>query len=180
MNKNLQEKVKNDLEKKGELKVLREKFERKIRETVKDLRAGNSKISKPSIPEFETKHGQICCALVKDFFEQFDMKMTIAVFMPEAHLDNVEENIDTLAAALQTESRKQRPLLFEIIERVFAQEQGSDEIETSINEDIEEDQSQVSRDDFFESVGSGIDQSANSLAIEKFDYIEPVRKVGGR
>ena len=181
MNKSLQDKVKSDLERKGDLRSLKEKFDKKIRETIKDLKSGKAKAVKSSIPELESKQGQISCALIKDFFEQFDMKMTTAIFMPEAHLETVDENIELLSNALQVQTEKKRPLIFEVIQRVFAQDQSEGEIETSINESIEDDQSQVSKDDhFLESVGSGYDQSANSLALEKFDYIEPVRKVGGR
>ena len=185
MNKNLHDKVRRDLEQKGELSSLKAKFDKKIKEVLSQAKSGKIDLNQNSFPEFETKHGKFCCALVKDFFEQFDMKMTTAIFMPEAQLESVDEDIEVISKALEISSERRRPLLFDIIERVFAygdeeedeDEEEVDEIETSINASSSLNESEESqRDHFFESAGSGYDQSANSLALNEFDYIEAVKK----
>lgn len=182
MNKNLHEKVRKDLEQKGELNSLKIKFDKKIKEVLSQVKSGKIDINQNSFPEFETKHGKFCCALVKDFFEQFDMKMTTAIFMPEAQLETVDEDIEVISRALQISSERRRPLIFDIIERVFAygddddEEEGDDEIETSINASDSNESEESQRDNFFESAGSGYDQSANSLALNEFDYFEDVKK----
>ena len=67
----------------------------------------------------------------------------------------------------QIKSLKKKPLLFEIVERLFAEQEDSSDV-TSIN----------MGDNQVESAGTsqGYDQSVNSLAMDDFDYIEIVRK----
>lgn len=174
MNKNLHEKVRKDLEQKGELASLKAKFENKIKEAFAGAKAGKLNQDHKFIEELETKHGKICCALVKDFFEQFDMKMTTAIFMPEAQLDSVDEDIEMISRALGRPSERRHPLLFEVIERVFAYDGEEEEIETSKNLSESYNSHESPRDNYLESIGSGYDQSTNSLAIDEFDYIENV------
>lgn len=176
MNKNLHEKVRKDLEQKGELASLKAKFENKIKEAFAGAKAGKPNQDHRFIQELESKHGKICCALVKDFFEQFDMKMTTGIFMPEAQLESVDEDIEMISRALGRPSERRHPLIFEVIERVFAYDGEEDEIETSKNVSDSNMSQESPRDQYYESVGSGYDQSTNSLAMEEFDYVEFVKK----
>ncbi|OMJ95850.1 hypothetical protein SteCoe_568 [Stentor coeruleus] len=177
MNPNLNEKVRQDLEKRGVLNQIRKLFKDKMTET-SNLISSNKPvpiINRPS--QFDTQGGQICLLLIQDFLEKFDLKLTSSIFLPETKSDYNPQVLQTLEDALECRSEPLRPLIFEIIERTFNTE--SEEI---IDEDINTKESDHSdennSDEFIESANSQkYDQSANSLVMNEFDYVENVRQV---
>ena len=184
MNKTLQEKVKQDLEKKGVLDQVRKMFREKILESIKAQE--NSKrgaIGVHGNKVLESKTGQICITLVQDFLQSFDLNLALSVFIPESRQEFVAGNIQILEETLGVRSEPKNPILFEVIQRAFDEdaELDDDELDVEgIDEEINSHSSmQSSREVFGESQGNsqGYDQSANSLAMNEFDYIENVRRV---
>jgi sulfite reductase alpha subunit-like flavoprotein len=177
MNKTLQEKVKQDLEKKGVLNQIRQMFKDKIYQSLKSQQNSTDLTTHSKNKNLDSRSGRICCRLVQDFLESFGLGLTLSIFLPEAHLDNTREEIQALEDALDIKTAPKRPILFEVIDR-NAEEENFSQVE-SIKEDLESQSSHLSyRDQLFESAGNsqGYDQSANSLAMNEFDYIEPVRR----
>ena len=180
MNKTLQEKVKQDLEKSGILAKIRNLFKEKIYESIKAQQQNiQLKGDERKNKVLETKSGQICLTLIQDFLDSFGLGLTLSVFLPEVHQESSKENIQILENALGAKSTPRNPLLFEVIERAFNDnEEGSGDIEfedDGIDEEIDAGSSQRSVDDHLGE--SGYDQSTNSLAMNEFDYIENVRRV---
>ena len=178
----LQEKVKQDLENKGVLTQIRKLFKEKIYESIKSQQ-NEDLLNQTVKTELLTRSGQICCALVQDFLESFDLNLTLSIFLPEAHLVNSRENIIQVENALGVNSSKKNPLLFNLTERVLEGESDREDVTSEdryIDEEIEEVRSQESfNDHVVESVGNsqGHDQSVNSLAMDEFDYTEIVKKI---
>lgn len=177
----LQEKVKQDLENKGVLTQIRKLFKEKIYESIKSQQ-NEGLLSQTTKTELLTRSGQICCALVQDFLESFDLNLTLSIFLPEAHLVNSRENIIQVENALEVSSLKKNPLLFNLTERALGKDSDREDVTSEdryIDEEIEEHSQESLNDPFVESVGNsqGHDQSVNSLAMDEFDYTEIVKKI---
>lgn len=177
MNSNLNEKVRQDLEKRGVLNQIRKLFKDKMTETSNLINSNKPVpiINRP--PQFDSQGGQICLLLIQDFLEKFDLKLTSSLFLPETKSEFNPQTLQTLEEALNCRSEPLRPLIFEIIERTFNTE-GEEEIDEEINTEESDHSDDNNFDDIIESATSqGYDQSANSLAMNEFDYIENVRRV---
>lgn len=172
----MQEKVKQDLEKKGVLSLIRKMFNDKIHESIKAQQA--SKLLVPHAnPSLESKTGKICLTLVHDFLQSFGLNLSLSIFAPESKQEFINEDIQILEEILGVKSESKNPVLFEVIARLIQEEEDENDSELERMED--ETESQTSKDNFYDSIGNsqGYDQSSNSLAMDEFDYIESVRKV---
>jgi hypothetical protein len=108
--------------------------------------------------------------------EKFGLRLSQKMVMFEGMMQSHEPDIHDLEASLEAKSEKNRPLLMEIVERMFGTQEGeSEEIEESIQGESSEEKKE---DVQVESAGTsqGYDQSVNSLAMEDFDYVELVKK----
>ena len=179
----LQEKVKQDLENKGVLTQIRKLFKEKIYESIKSQQ-NEDLLNQTVKTELLTRSGQLKTIWLFNRGKlNFDLNLTLSIFLPEAHLVNSRENIIQVENALGVNSSKKNPLLFNLTERVLEGESDREDVTSEdryIDEEIEEVRSQESfNDHVVESVGNsqGHDQSVNSLAMDEFDYTEIVKKI---
>ncbi|OMJ92563.1 hypothetical protein SteCoe_4700 [Stentor coeruleus] len=178
MNLNLNEKVRQDLEKRGVLNQIRKLFKDKMTEASNLISSNKPVPVIPRPPQFDTQGGQICLLLIQDFFEKFDLKLTSSIFLPETKSEYNPQTLQTLEDALECRSEPLRPLIFEVIERTFnTEDEEEEEIEEEINTEESDHSDENNPDYFIESATSqGYDKSTNSLAMNEFDYVEDVRK----
>ena len=101
------------------------------------------------------------------------------MLIPEAMIPNQDLTIKSIESMLGIKSAKNKPVLLEIVNKMFEVQDEEESGEGSIGEDIDDNETNESKEDVLvESAGTsqGYDQSVNSLAMEEFDYVEPVKK----
>ena len=177
MNAEMQEKVLQGLDDSGFLFEMKAKIRDSIFASLKNQKASNPAF--PAMPqELQSDVGKLACTLVYDLLEQFGFKSSQRMLMFEGLVKNQDAGIKELEASLEKKSEKNSPLLLEIVERMFVAQEEGEEGSEDIEEDIQSNSSNDKKDELVESAGTsqGYDQSVNSLAMEEFDYVEPVKK----
>jgi hypothetical protein len=175
MNQETQGKIIQDLKESGFLYEMQATLRDHIYKSIRSQQSEPITGLKSPLPELETKNGIISVALVYDFLDKFDLKLSKQMILPEAMLKDQQDSIEELESYFGIKSYKNKPILFEIVERMFEEQDESN----LIKEEIESDHSSDKKEDVLvESAGTsqGHDQSVNSLAMEEFDYVEPVKK----
>ena len=198
---NLKKAILQDLESSGYLDSVRAEVRAKLFKAA-EQHESKAEIQRPETAGIlDSDLGQICAVLVKDFLSSFNLKYSLSVYVPETHLDDGRNDIEELEQMFQTRTEPGRPLLFSVIEHIMqttAEEaKNSDRFSPGsrqripqqdieefdlISEDISQDESEPEtskRDNMVESHGTSSlapDASVTSLAIDEYDYIEPVRR----
>ena len=176
----MQEKIQEDLEDSGFLNSMKAMIRDQIYASIKTQQKEPIFTLKSLPEELDSEVGHIACALVVDFLEQFGMNHTLKLLYPECQISNQSEVIRDLQEKLNLKSTHNRPMLFEIVDQLFVDEdEESQNQDSHISEDIESMQSTNRKEDpLVESGGTsqGYDQSVNSLDINEFDYVEDVKK----
>ena len=176
----MQEKIQDDLDASGFLNQMKAMLRDQIYFSIKAQQKEPIFTLKSLPAELDSDLGSIACALVVDFLEQFGMSHTLKLLHPECQISNQSEVIRELQEKLNLQTSKNRPMLFEIVDQLFVdQDEASQNRDSHISEDIESMQSTDRKEDpLVESAGTsqGYDQSVNSLAIDEFDYVEDVKK----
>lgn len=194
---NLKTAVIQDLEHSGFLDKLRAELRAKLFKTA-ELHENKAQVARQETAEvLSSELGQICTALIKDFLESFKLNYSLSVFIPECHLGEDRADIEELEQMFQVKSEVGKPLLFSVIEYLMQNtehQENSQELKftpplgtgksgsESISEDIlsqDENEQDTKRDALVESQATsslGADMSVNSLALDDYDVIEPVRK----
>lgn len=199
----LQNSIYQELEQSGILDYIRASLRAKIFQAV-DMHESKAGFKRPETGKvLESEIGQICAELARNFLDCFKIKHTLNVFLQESQLPQGTESVEQLERIFGVKSEPGRPILLSIVEGLFPPNEEVDEDQeianiqhqnqaklsqgmyqdstSSIEENIDSQESveDYKHDELVESGGTsslGYDQSVNSLALEDFDYIEPIKK----
>ena len=179
MSYEMEEKIRQDLDESGFLFDMKAKIRDAIYASLKSSQKEPITALKATPKEFESTIGTYACALVIDFMQQFNLNLSLKMLIPEAMIPNQDLTIKSIESMLGIKSAKNKPVLLEIVNKMFEVQDEEESGEGSIGEDIDDNETNESKEDVLvESAGTsqGYDQSVNSLAMEEFDYVEPVKK----